>query len=142
MSSTSAAPGIGEPTDKTLPDTIPLRELTKTSALELIQPAAFIENAQPHSGKEFHMIAEELGPQRRDKEGKTMKFFHSKQDKSLLLVMDKATGSGHVFKVAAETWTLVWSGIVTEDFLSNPAWKWETTQKDPATFPGGWPKPN
>jgi hypothetical protein len=88
------------------------------------------------------MIIEELGPERRDKVGKTMEFFLSRQDKSLLLVMDTATGSGHVFKVADETWTLIWSGIVTEDFLSSPAWKWEATQKDPAAFPGGWPKIN
>jgi hypothetical protein len=88
------------------------------------------------------MIAEEIGPGRRDKTGKTMEFFLSRQDKALLLVMDTATGSGHVFKVASETWTLIWSGIVTEDFLASPAWKWETTHQDPAAFPGGWPKTN
>ena len=77
----------------------------------------------------------------RDQEKKLMEFFFSRQDKSLLLVMDSRSHSGHVFKVVAEeTWTLVWSGIVTKDFLESPAWKWEVTDKDPDTFPGGWPK--
>jgi hypothetical protein len=78
---------------------------------------------------------------RRDHDRKFMEFFLSRQDKSLLLIMDSASRSGHVFKtVADETWTLIWSGIVTQDFLESPAWKWEETVKDPATFPGGWPK--
>jgi hypothetical protein len=86
------------------------------------------------------MLAPALVPGRgRDK--KIMEFFSSLQDKSLLLVMDSASRSGQIFKVAAEeTWTLIWSGIVTQDFLESPAWKWEGTIRDPATFPGGWPK--
>jgi hypothetical protein len=70
-----------------------------------------------------------------------MEFFLSQQDKSLLLIMDSASRSGHIFKVASEeTWTLVWSGVVTQAFLESPAWKWEETAQDPAAFPGGWPK--
>jgi hypothetical protein len=70
-----------------------------------------------------------------------MEFFSSCQDKSLLLIMDSQSRSGHIFKVMAEeTWTLIWSGIVTPEFLKSPAWKWEETVHDPDKFPGGWPK--
>ena len=70
-----------------------------------------------------------------------MEFFLSRQDESLLLIMDSASRSGHIFKVATEeTWTLVWSGVVTQAFLESPAWKWEEIAQDPAAFPGGWPK--
>jgi hypothetical protein len=89
------------------------------------------------------MIAPTLSPSRHDQEKKLMEFFFSRQDKSLLLVMDSRSHSGHVFKVMAEeTWTLIWSGIVTKEFMESPAWKWEVTDKDPDTFPGGWPKPH
>ena len=87
------------------------------------------------------MLAPSLVPGRRDHGQRLMEFFLSRQDKALLLIMDSASRSGHVFKVVAdETWTLIWSGIVTQDFLEGPAWKWEQTIMDPATFPGGWPK--
>jgi hypothetical protein len=87
------------------------------------------------------MIAPTLSPSRHDQEKKLMEFFFSRQDKSLLLVMDSRSHSGHVFKVMAEeTWTLIWSGIVTKEFMESSAWKWEVTDKDPDTFPGGWPK--
>jgi hypothetical protein len=70
-----------------------------------------------------------------------MRFFLSKRDKSLLLIVSSASGSAHMFKVMAEeTWKLVWSGIATEEFLEAPAWGWEPVKKDPADFPGGWPK--
>ena len=85
------------------------------------------------------MLAPAVPGRGRDK--KIMEFFSSLQDQSLLLIMDSASRSGHIFKVATEeTWTLIWSGIVTQDFLEGPAWKWEQTIMDPATFPGGWPK--
>jgi hypothetical protein len=87
------------------------------------------------------MLAPSLISGSQEHEQKLMEFFLSRQDKALLLVMDSVSRSGNVFKVVAdETWTLVWSGIVTQDFLESPAWKWEETSKDPATFPGGWPK--
>ncbi len=87
------------------------------------------------------MIAPTLSPSRHGQEKKLMEFFFSRQDKSLLLVMDSRSHSGHVFKVMAEeTWTLIWSGIVTKEFMESPVWKWEVTDKDPDTFPGGWPK--
>ena len=71
-----------------------------------------------------------------------MKFFLSKKDKSFLLVMDTVSRSGNLFKVVGEdTWTLVWSGLVTQEFLESPDWEWQVVQKDPAQFPGGWPKP-
>lgn len=80
-------------------------------------------------------------PGRRDHDRKLMEFFLSRQDKSLLLIMDSHSRSGHIFRVVAdETWTLIWSGIVTQAFLESPAWKWEETVKDPAAFSGGWPK--
>ena len=89
------------------------------------------------------MLAPSLVSGSREHGRKLMEFFHSQQDKALLLVVDSASRSGHVFKVVAdETWTLIWSGIVTQDFLESPAWKWEETVKDPATFTGGWPKKN
>jgi hypothetical protein len=70
-----------------------------------------------------------------------LEFFLSKKDKSYLLVVDLASRSGNLFKVVGEdTWTLVWSGLVTKEFLENPDWEWETTQRDPARFQGGWPK--
>ncbi len=85
------------------------------------------------------MLAPAVPGRGRDK--KIMEFFSSLQDPSLLLIMDSASRSGHIFKVAAEeTWTLIWSGIVSQDFLESPAWKWEGIVRDPATFPGGWPK--
>ena len=88
------------------------------------------------------MLASTWSPGRREHDARRMEFFLSRQDKSLLLVMDSASRSGHVFRVVAnETWTLVWSGIVTQEFITSPAWKWERTEKDPATFPGGWPRP-
>lgn len=71
-----------------------------------------------------------------------MEFFLSKRDKSYLLVMDSASRAGNVFKVVdGETWKLVWSGLVTEEFLNSPDWEWEGSKHDPAQFPGGWPKP-
>ena len=89
------------------------------------------------------MLAPAVGPGRRDHDRKLMEFFSSRQDKTLLLIMDSASRSGQIFKVMAEeTWTLIWSGIVTQDFLDSPAWKWEGTVRDPAAFPGGWPKQN
>ena len=89
------------------------------------------------------MVASPLSSQRHSSVGKLLEFFSSRQDKSLLLVMDARSRSGHIFKVVAdETWTLVWSGIVTADFMQSPAWKWEETERDPETFPGGWPKPH
>ncbi len=89
------------------------------------------------------MVAPTCSPSRHEQETKLMEFFSSLQDKSLLLIMDSRSHSGHIFKVVAdETWTLIWSGIVTRDFLESPAWKWEQTVKDPDTFPGGWPKQN
>ena len=89
------------------------------------------------------MLAPAAASGRRDHDKKLMEFFSSGQDQSLLLIMDSASRSGHIFKVMAEeTWTLIWSGIVTQDFLESPAWKWEGTIRDPATFPGGWPKQN
>jgi len=42
---------------------------------------------------------------------------------------------------AGETWKLVWSGSVTDDFLKSPEWEWEESENDPSQFPGGWPKP-
>ena len=72
-----------------------------------------------------------------------MQFFLSKKDKSYLLVMDSASRSGNLFKVVGEdTWTLIWSGVVTKEFLESPDWAWEATQRDPARFQGGWPKPS
>jgi hypothetical protein len=71
-----------------------------------------------------------------------MKFFLSKRDKSFLLVMDSASKSGNVFQVTAgETWQLVWSGSVTDDFLKSPEWEWEESENDSSQFSGGWPKP-
>jgi hypothetical protein len=50
-----------------------------------------------------------------------MKFFLSKRDKSYLLVRDSVSKAGNVFQVTAgETWKLVWSGSVTDDFLKSP----------------------
>ena len=72
-----------------------------------------------------------------------MEFFLSKRDRLHLLVMDSASKTGNVFKVAAEeTWKLVWSGLVTENFLESPDWEWETRtgEYDPSQFPGGWPR--
>jgi hypothetical protein len=87
------------------------------------------------------MLAPPLSASRHEHPKKLMEFFHSRQDKSLLLIMDSRSRSGHIFQVMAEeTWTLIWSGIVTREFLESPAWKWEETEKDPDTFPGGWPK--
>jgi hypothetical protein len=61
-----------------------------------------------------------------------MQFFLSKKDKSYLLVMDSASRSGNLFKVVGEdTWTLIWSGVVTEEFLESPDWEWETTHGTP-----------
>jgi hypothetical protein len=72
-----------------------------------------------------------------------MQFFLSQRDKSYLLVMDSASRYGNLFKVAAEdTWTLIWSGVVTEGFLESPDWEWATAKMDPARFQGGWPKPS
>ena len=72
-----------------------------------------------------------------------VEFFLSNKDKSHLLVVDSASRSGNLFKVVGEdTWTLVWSGVATKEFLESPDWEWETTQRDPARFQGGWPKPN
>jgi hypothetical protein len=89
------------------------------------------------------MVAPTLSPSRHDHGKKLLEFFNSRQDKSLLLVMDSRSHSGHIFKVVAdETWTLIWSGIVTKDFMESPAWKWVETERDPELFPGGWPKPN
>ena len=71
-----------------------------------------------------------------------MKFFKSKKDKSFLLVMDTVSRSGNLFRVVGEdTWTLVWSGLVTQEFLESPDWEWQVVQRDPSQFPGGWPKP-
>jgi hypothetical protein len=71
-----------------------------------------------------------------------MEFYVSKKDKSYLLVIDSASRNGNLFKVVGEdTWTLIWSGVVTKEFLESPDWEWETTQRDPARFQGGWPKP-
>jgi len=87
------------------------------------------------------MLAPPLSPSRHDPGKKIMEFFSSGQDKSLLLVMDSRSHSGHIFRVVAdETWTLIWSGIVTPEFMESPAWKWEEIEKDPEAFPGGWPK--
>lgn len=89
------------------------------------------------------MFAPTLSPSRHEHGKKLMEFFSSRQDQSLLLIMDSRSHSGHIFQVMAEeTWTLIWSGIVTPEFLQSPAWKWEETVKDPDTFPGGWPKQN
>lgn len=72
-----------------------------------------------------------------------MEFFSPKKDKSYLLVVDTASRNGNLFKVVAEdTWTLVWSGVVTKEFLESPDWEWEVTQCDPARFQGGWPNPS
>jgi hypothetical protein len=71
-----------------------------------------------------------------------MEIFLSKKDRSFLLVMDSSSKAGNVFKVVSgETWRLVWSGLVTEDFLKSPDWEWEASHHNPAQFPGGWPKP-
>ncbi len=89
------------------------------------------------------MLAPALSPGSQGHAKKLMEFYHSRQDRALLLIMDSRSHSGHIFKtVADETWTLIWSGIVTPEFLESPAWKWEVTEKDPDTFPGGWPKQN
>src|SRR5437899_8663197 len=75
----------------------------------------------PRQRKKVRMLAPSLQPGRRDHGQRLMEFFLSRQDKALLLIMDSASRSGHVFKVVAdETWTLIWSGIVTQDFLESP----------------------
>ena len=68
-----------------------------------------------------------------------MKFFVPKKDKFYLLVVDSTTRAGNLFKIQ-ETWMLVWSAVVTEEFLENPDWEWEPIEKDASRFPGGWPK--
>jgi hypothetical protein len=97
----------------------------------------------PANERRSGMLAPSPAPGSREHGRKLMEFFCSRQDQALLLVMDSASRSGHVFKIVAdETWTLIWSGIVTQDFLESPAWKWQETVKDPDTFAGGWPKQN
>jgi len=57
-----------------------------------------------------------------------MEFYLSKKDKSYLLVIDSASRNGNLFKIVGEdTWTLIWSGVVTKEFLESSDWDWETT---------------
>jgi len=69
-----------------------------------------------------------------------MQFFLSKQDDSLLLVVNSESRLAHIFKTSEDTWKLVWSGIATQEFIESSAWGWEPVEKDPDDFPGGWPK--
>jgi hypothetical protein len=114
-------------------------------SLKCLAPADFIQIPCPVLEKTAMTFlkgsAKELKTRAPLARGAPMRFFLSKRDHSYLLVMDSTSKAGNVFKVMpGETWRLIWSGVVTEEFLQSPEWDWEPSENDPKQFPGGWPR--